>query len=119
MAFTYDTLGRCPDSVCLPIYTNFIKKLTIPNVFTPNDDGHNDFFKIIIEGQVTYDLSIYNRWGDLVFHSTEANNLWNGKTDNTGSDCAAGVYFYVFNYKYRGESVMRPAEKGTITLIRE
>ena len=44
----------------------------------------NDVFKIVIDGELKYDLTIFNRWGTKVFISSDKNNMWNGKDYNTG-----------------------------------
>ena len=52
----------------------------VPNSFSPNSDGLNDFFEPIISCPViSYHLSIFNKWGELMFESFEQNNLWDGK----------------------------------------
>ncbi len=117
MAITYDTLGKCPDSVCHMITSNFFTKIKIYNVFSPNGDNVNDLFKIVIEGEIKYELNIFNRWGDKVFESVDSKNLWNGKNQNDGTECAPGVYYFIFSYKFRGSDV-NVTETGTITLIR-
>jgi gliding motility-associated-like protein len=111
----------CWDTTCKSIY--YLSKIKIPNVFTPaNGDGLNDAFDIDIVGFTQYDLKIYNRWGSLVFESnTDGNgndgNNWNGKIQNTGEDCAAGVYYYIFNYKLVTRQEIQSVN-GTVTLIR-
>jgi gliding motility-associated-like protein len=83
--------------------------LNIPNVFTPNNDGANDFF--VIENAEKYPenkLVIFNRWGVKVFEQYHYRNTWNG---NGLSD---GVYYYVFD---SGKEVYKPTE-GTITILR-
>ncbi len=69
--------------------------IVIPNVFSPNGDGINDFFKIKSNGLKTYDLVILNRWGERVFASSSAQDHWDG-TQN-GKRVPDGVYFYVLN----------------------
>ncbi len=65
--------------------------LTIPNVFTPNQDGKNDFFEIPI---ASVDYKVINRWGNLVFDSKMMNTkIWDGTCD--GQTCTDGLYFYV------------------------
>lgn len=69
---------------------------TLPNVFTPNGDNNNEFFtpfpyKFIND----VDIKIYNRWGAVVFETTDPDILWDGKDRITATDCSAGVYYYV------------------------
>ncbi len=112
-----DQSEGCWDSTCQEIRNTFTTDIDVPNVFSPNSDGKNDFFNILIEGETEYDLVIYNRWGSKVFESTKGDVLWNGKTFNSGADCPAGVYYFIFKYKLRGEEKTTELT-GTVTLIR-
>jgi gliding motility-associated-like protein len=70
-------------------------KLPVPNVFSPNSDGFNDFFTI--PGlPIGSSLHVFNRWGNEVFNSDNYLNNWDGKT-STGIDVSDGIYFYVIN----------------------
>jgi gliding motility-associated-like protein len=70
----------------------------VPNVMTPNNDGNNDLF--IIENIETWsstrNVTIFNRWGNVVFESGSYTNEtpWDG-TDQSGKQLADGVYFYM------------------------
>lgn len=56
------------------------QNIFFPNAFTPNNDGRNDVFRPIIFGSVTnFELTIYDRWGKLVYLSKNAGQGWNGK----------------------------------------
>lgn len=87
------------------------KPLQQPNVFTPNNDGINDFW--ITEGNVA-SISITNRWGNVVYSSQNGFSGWDGK-DQHGKDCSAGVYYYVLQNKKDDEI---NTHQGFITLIR-
>jgi gliding motility-associated-like protein len=111
----------CWDSICKQTLPADVR-VNIPNVFTPNNNGSNDAFDIDIVGGSSYDLVIYNRWGDLVYESKKdgfGNDgvNWNGKNFNTGADCPDGVYFFVFNYSMNGNPTPK-TERGSLTLIR-
>ncbi len=84
-----------------------------PNAFTPNGDGKNDVFKIIKRETIAiekFSLRIYNRYGNLLFSTTNIEEPWNG----IGYDI--GTYFYYCTYK---EYEMKEKEyKGDILLIR-
>lgn len=110
-------LDNCYDSVCKMVNNNFQIEFDIPNVFTPNGDGQNDVFKIKIKGEEEFDLKVWNRWGGVVFSTTDANKMWNGKTNNTGEDNPEGTYYYVLKYKLRGQQ--EKTLRGSITLIRD
>ncbi|HRF37954.1 MAG TPA: gliding motility-associated C-terminal domain-containing protein, partial [Saprospiraceae bacterium] len=66
----------------------------LPNAFTPNADGLNDTYKGvgIMEGARAFNMSIWNRWGEMVFETDSPNEGWNGRKFNTGQDSPPGVY---------------------------
>jgi gliding motility-associated-like protein len=68
--------------------------LTVPNAFTPNSDGTNDFFKILAAGykKLNY-IRIFNRWGQEVYASSDFRRGWDGQFQNR--DCEVGTYFWV------------------------
>ena len=66
----------------------------IPNVFSPNGDSWNDFFRIPgIEGFPNSRLEIYNRWGNLIFQSNDYGGSWDGRVNN--EPVAEGTYYYI------------------------
>ncbi len=68
--------------------------LDIPNGFTPNNDGINDFFEVIQYLPIeNYHLIIFNRWGNEIFATRDPNILWDGTYN--GKKCPAGTYFYI------------------------
>jgi gliding motility-associated-like protein len=91
-------------------------KPTIPGAISPNDDGLNDKFKIIIENETYYSLRIINEKGDTVFESKNKEQLWDGKHYKTGKQCQAGNFIYVLNYQYKGSEKVHEAS-GLVKLI--
>lgn len=72
----------------------------IPNTFSPNGDGVNEFFRFEnVPEPIT--LLVFNRWGQLVYKSEDYQNDWNG-TDLNGNALPEGVYTYKILYKYFG-----------------
>lgn len=68
----------------------------LPNVITVNGDGINDFFKPIKNKFIKdIDLKVYNRWGNLVFETTDPAIMWDGKTAQMKQPATEGTYFYV------------------------
>lgn len=65
----------------------------IPNVFTPNNDGVNDVFKITTKNLTEFNCKIYDRWGLLVKELKKTNEAWDGYTPG-GLQCTTGVYYY-------------------------
>jgi gliding motility-associated-like protein len=74
--------------------------LLIPNVFTPNADGFNDPYKVLIVGAETFRLTVFDKEGKLLFTSTDTEEGWDGKVN--GIPCAAGMYVARVNWKFYG-----------------
>jgi len=90
----------------------------LPNAFTPNGDDVNDFFlgAGFKGGIVNFDLSVWNRWGEQIFQTSNPDEGWNGRKDNVGSEVQNGVYVYQLSYTNpRGENI---SSRGFVTLIR-
>jgi gliding motility-associated-like protein len=119
--------SQCTDSITKDVVVNQTGNI-MPNVFTPNDDGKNDFFKLsddlkdyqFIKGE------IFDRWGKKIYEWDSSNSKvgWNGKSVN-GEDEADGVYFYIVRMRIPviGASgvIIRYTEyneKGSVTLFR-
>jgi gliding motility-associated-like protein len=66
----------------------------VPNSFSPNGDGVNDFFKGYGTNLKSYELFIYDRWGKKIFQSNESGNGWDGKMDKVVQN---DVYVYKIN----------------------
>jgi gliding motility-associated-like protein len=94
-ATNFDPSATTDDGSCIfPIPTVYV-----PNVFSPNGDQDNDFFFLTTTNALSVELTILNRWGNVMFEGTGVNPAWNGKADN-GVDAEDGVYF--FKYKVTG-----------------
>ncbi len=104
--------------VCLDIDSCDIYSL--PNVFTPDGDGYNDYFIPFPYHFVEkIKLQIFNRWGKLVFTSDNPDINWNGKDKYTNTDCSEGVYFYVCDvYEIRLTGLKKRTIHGIIHLYR-
>ncbi len=107
--------GGCIDSTTREIIVeNGVFVLDLPNTFTPNGDGFNDFFKAKASGIIEFRSSIFDRWGQSVFQWEGASNSWDGTRD--GKPVPDGVYFYVIQGKdYSSADFER---YGSITLLR-
>lgn len=107
------------DTVRLTVVYDCNTLVCIPNVFTPNEDGLNDTWRIEIKGATNLHYTIYNRWGNIEYTSPDLPNatvlLWDGHTP-TGEKVSDGVYYYVVNYTdKKGE---RQEKKGCVTVFR-
>ncbi|SEP00896.1 gliding motility-associated C-terminal domain-containing protein [Niastella yeongjuensis] len=90
-------------------------ELYVPTAFTPNKDGKNDLFKVIPTGLRTFGfLAVYNRWGQLVYRTTDYHQGWDGTYN--GEKVDAGSFIYVVQaVDYLGRPIKR---KGTFVLLR-
>ena len=84
----------------------------IPSAFTPNNDGINDDFGVKGEGIQNYQMLIYNRWGEVIYSSTNPKEHWDGNYNNAPVE--NGVYVYEVFAKGFGK---RP-KTGSVTLLR-
>ena len=88
--------------------------LLFPNSFSPNEDGTNDLFNYFTKGITSIQLSIYNRWGELVYFSTVMNDFWDGKQNE--QFCQIGVFVYIAKAKtWSGRDI---SLIGNVTLIK-
>ena len=112
------TEGSCSDTAYQVIIVNLILPLSFdtPNIFTPNNDSSNDVFTLNGKNVGTLELIILNRWGNVVFESTDPDASWNGRNNNTGNECSDGVYFY--KYKITGQGEQSAEGHGFVQLVR-
>ena len=100
------TADGCTDTITL-IYNILPVDIIAPNVFSPNNDGLNDYLEFTgLEFYSNADLKVYSRWGNKVFEAASYRNGWNGK------DTSEGTYFYILTLADGREYV------GHVTLVR-
>jgi gliding motility-associated-like protein len=99
----------CEDSIAKMLKVHFLATTYIPNAFSPNNNDINEAFKPIGLGMKSYQMKIYNRWGQLIFDGAK-NQAWNGKKSPLG----------VYQYQIRTESYNGEVKylKGTVKLLR-
>ena len=93
-----------------------VGNIYVPNAFTPNNDGVNHVFKpsIINIEEDSYQFSVFNRWGNLIFETTDTNQGWSGNFKGTASQ--EGIYVYVIRAKTKDGRLLDLT--GEITLTR-
>jgi gliding motility-associated-like protein len=79
---------------CLEIEPFFV--IYVPNAFTPNGNGVNDYFTAKGVGILTYEMWIFDRWGMQIFHTTSMTPGWDGKVQNGASGEIAEEDTYVW-----------------------
>jgi gliding motility-associated-like protein len=89
--------------------------MVVPNAFTPNGDGINDVFKPAIYGTaVNYTMTIFNRWGQMIFKTRDPGKGWDGTL--SGELQPEGTYIWDCQFQLLGN---KPDHKsGTVVLIR-
>jgi gliding motility-associated-like protein len=92
--------------------------MNIPNVFTPNGDGVNDFFyprSLLTRGLTSFKMNLYNRWGQLIFETSSLDGGgWDGKLN--GVPQPQGVFVYIIDATFRDGQ--KEHHQGNVTLIR-
>jgi gliding motility-associated-like protein len=96
VTLTVVTAAGCEDTYTFS-YTVIPRDVIIPNVFSPgNSDGSNDKFEItFIEYYPNSVLTIFDRWGNVVYEKSDYQNTWDGTHYKNGKDLSSGTYFYV------------------------
>jgi len=92
----------------------------LPNVFTPNGDGENDYFTPLHPYRYikSIDIKIYDRWGTEVFRTFDPDILWDGKSTQTKKYCSDGVYYYVcIVYDIRLQGIIPHVLTGNVHLL--
>lgn len=80
------------------VFVKLLKKVLIPNIFSPNGDGVHDRWEVpYLESYPGCTIDIYNRYGQLVYHSVGYATAWDGKAN--GKDVPVGTYYYVIDPK--------------------
>lgn len=93
----------------------------VPNAFSPNNDNTNDEFRVLFNIDkcrlVTFEMIIFNRWGEKVFETRSADETWDGQYK--GNPAPSDVYVYFARYAYDSEQGRIERDiKGDVTLIR-
>jgi gliding motility-associated-like protein len=107
----------CVDSVIKKAYVVDRPALYVPNCFTPNGDGVNDYFFAAGINITDFTMYIFDRWGELVFSSHSINDHWDGRYK--GKFVSQGIYDYVlyYNENYAGVMIIPKTKKGSIAVI--
>jgi gliding motility-associated-like protein len=113
--------ARCPAVDSLIVVTEIcedppVDSLFVPNVFTPNGDGSNNYFSVRSANIEAFRVLIYDRWGLKVGQFSDPSAYWDGTHYKTGEPCSAGTYYYVLDFNFKGKAPEN--RSGFITIIR-
>ena len=114
--YSVDLTGYCNDVSASSVITTDPCIVVVPNVISvgENSNGQNDYF--VMDGLFRWPntaLSIFNRWGQKIYHSDNYQNDWDGRNGNNGQVVPSGTYYYVVVYS-NGES-----ETGHVTVFHD
>ena len=107
----------CTDEAFYTVFVTPVYNLYVPNTFTPNGNNENELFNAKGEGYDpgSYELKVFNRWGEQIFRTKSMNIGWDGTKD--GEECQQGVYAYVLTVKSL-QDFRQKTFFGHVTLIR-
>lgn len=112
--------GGCMDAQCYTVVVSTESYVFVPNSFTPDADGTNDVFAPVIVGltkDYRYTFRVYDRWGDVIFETTDPNEVWTGNVHGGDHYAQADAYVYEITLQLRAGEV--PFRKvGSIVLLR-
>jgi gliding motility-associated-like protein len=110
----------CVDSTTLVINYNEDEIFYVPNSFTPDQDEFNQTWgPVFTQGfdPFNFNLTVFNRWGELIWESNDATARWDGSYGEMGQDCPDGVYVWKISYKPK-ETDRKIIVTGHLSLIR-
>jgi gliding motility-associated-like protein len=118
-AFSFIDIGGCLQRDTVYVTAVLPEALVfIPNTFTPNGDGVNELFKVIGQEIEEFEIRIFNRWGEVIFHSTDLYEGWNGSVNNDAAHYVPdGTYLFHVNIKGTCQAE-RQDYHGHITVLR-
>ncbi|MFN0201323.1 MAG: choice-of-anchor L domain-containing protein [Bacteroidia bacterium] len=115
MLIAFDPHNACPDTAMATYHITPNGDIFVPNAFTPNDDGKNDYFFVSGNGVTAMTCLLYDRWGKEITKLTQLYETWNG-TDRNGKSVPEGTYIYKINATLNdGRSLVRG---GSVMIIR-
>jgi gliding motility-associated-like protein len=106
---------NCYDTAQLLVNASNVVSVDEPNVFTPNGDNVNDAYHFKMVNVSELEMLVFNRWGNLVYETTDVNASWNG-LDSKRNEATSGVY--TFKYKAKGLNQESFNGQGFIHLVR-
>lgn len=112
----YNQFG-CVDTATAFINTKPCCEVFVPNAFTPNGDGNNDYFKPMLQnGQILVSMQIFDRWGKRVYDNENIKKGWNGNYPN-GDPASTNTYMYYIKYTCADGKLYEKRE--SLTLMRD
>jgi gliding motility-associated-like protein len=116
IAYNYN---MCSDTICQIVDIEDVLFVYIPNAFTPNGDNLNEGFMMSTNIDVITDfrMEIFDRWGNVIFQTTDPEQPWLGSYNNGGEIVNTGVYAYRISYEIKYNQARREL-RGHVTLLK-
>jgi gliding motility-associated-like protein len=108
----------CVDTATTTIVIKPAFTLYVPNAFTPNFDGFNDVFKAEGIGVKEFSMMIYDRWGNMIFHTKDISEGWDGKVEDGHSGESSQMDVYVWKAVVKDLNDKMYNRIGSVTLVR-
>jgi gliding motility-associated-like protein len=109
-----NTCGRAVDSVDVR-FQDCTSQVYVPTAFSPNGDGMNDYFRPRYRGMISnFEISVYDRWGERVYYTTDPQIGWTGKKQ--GTYLPTGTYIWIMQY-VSGDTGKLVKKNGSVTII--
>jgi gliding motility-associated-like protein len=108
-------MKRILTTLSLLVGLNAYSQVYIPNSFTPNNDGINDYIAFYTNDTLdVFEFTLFNRLGELIWFTDDYNVKWDGGDDYYALD---GIYIYIVKYRIRNTTQYQ-IKRGNITLMR-
>lgn len=109
----------CADTICKVVTIDDVLFIYVPNSFSPDGDNINELWgmSVNIDAITSFDLKVFDRWGQVIFESDEPREWWNGAANNSGEILKSDVYVYRISYEIKGVETKRELF-GHVTLIK-
>jgi gliding motility-associated-like protein len=92
-------------------------RIYIPDAFSPNGDGRNDVLDIYGDHLSDFELKIFNRWGEVIFYTTDINQKWDGTYRGTSYPPMSYPYVVSFKSKFFPDRP-KASQRGAVLLLR-
>ena len=113
----YSAVAKCKTTDSIVVEDICSPQLFVPAAFSPNGDGKNDIFQIFGNHITTYDMRVFDKWGELIYVSASLADSWDG--NYKGSPVEQGVY--TWKIIYTGEALdgtVSKVEEGNVTVLK-
>lgn len=110
----YTEPGTCTAIDTVTVFVNFVAAVGVPSVFSPNGDGQNDVLRVLGQGITRMDFKVFNRYGQMVFHTKNQAVGWDGT--HNGKELNPGTFVYTLDVTFaEGNS---ESYTGNVTLVK-